>query len=52
MSPRLTRLPILVLEPHSRCNCRCVMCDIWKRTDALEIGENLIDDGVLLIEFV
>lgn len=23
-------LPILVLMPHSRCNCRCVMCDIWK----------------------
>lgn len=23
-------LPIVVLMPHSRCNCRCVMCDIWK----------------------
>jgi Fe-coproporphyrin III synthase len=23
-------LPVLVLYPHSRCNCRCVMCDIWK----------------------
>lgn len=23
-------LPELVLMPHSRCNCRCVMCDIWK----------------------
>ena len=23
-------LPILILMPHSRCNCRCVMCDIWK----------------------
>jgi MoaA/NifB/PqqE/SkfB family radical SAM enzyme len=23
-------LPILVLFPHSRCNCRCVMCDIWR----------------------
>lgn len=23
-------LPILLLMPHSRCNCRCVMCDIWK----------------------
>jgi MoaA/NifB/PqqE/SkfB family radical SAM enzyme len=30
---------ILLLEPHNRCNCRCVMCDIWKRTDALEITE-------------
>lgn len=28
---RLTNLPILILNVHSRCNCRCVMCDIWKR---------------------
>src|ERR1700685_4353434 len=28
---RITTLPILVLCAHSRCNCRCVMCDIWKR---------------------
>lgn len=27
---RIHTLPILVLMPHSRCNCRCVMCDIWK----------------------
>src|SRR5690349_15280464 len=27
---RLRTLPVLVLMPHSRCNCRCVMCDIWK----------------------
>jgi Fe-coproporphyrin III synthase len=30
-STRLTTLPILILNAHSRCNCRCVMCDIWKR---------------------
>src|SRR5205085_1498683 len=35
-SPRM-KLPILILYPHSRCNCRCVMCDIWKTTDAREI---------------
>lgn len=23
-------LPIAILMPHSACNCRCVMCDIWK----------------------
>jgi len=23
-------LPIVILMPHSSCNCRCVMCDIWK----------------------
>jgi len=38
--PRLdpiARLPILILFPHSRCNCRCLMCDIWreKRKDEL-----------------
>ena len=27
---RIYNLPIIVLMPHSRCNCRCVMCDIWK----------------------
>lgn len=27
---RIYSLPIVVLMPHSRCNCRCVMCDIWK----------------------
>src|SRR5205085_12582948 len=26
----ITRLPVLVLYPHSRCNCRCLMCDIWQ----------------------
>ena len=30
-------MKILLLEPHARCNCRCVMCDIWKRTEAREI---------------
>src|SRR5687767_566258 len=27
---RLGTLPVLVLMHHSRCNCSCVMCDIWK----------------------
>lgn len=27
---KLHSMPVLVLMPHSRCNCRCVMCDIWK----------------------
>ena len=32
----LTQLPILILNVHSQCNCRCVMCDIWQRADSLE----------------
>ncbi|HEY2647655.1 MAG TPA: radical SAM protein [Puia sp.] len=27
---KITSLPIVILMPHSSCNCRCVMCDIWK----------------------
>lgn len=27
---RIDSLPILALSVHSACNCRCVMCDIWK----------------------
>jgi len=31
---RVTQLPVLVLHAHSSCNCRCVMCDIWKTKDS------------------
>src|SRR5271170_5924778 len=34
---RLTALPILILNVHTRCNCRCVMCDIWKRESSDQI---------------
>lgn len=34
---KITTLPILVLFPHSRCNCRCVMCDIWRIRQVREI---------------
>jgi MoaA/NifB/PqqE/SkfB family radical SAM enzyme len=27
---KVSALPIVILMPHSACNCRCVMCDIWK----------------------
>ena len=23
-------MPVVALMPHSRCNCRCIMCDIWR----------------------
>jgi MoaA/NifB/PqqE/SkfB family radical SAM enzyme len=29
-SHRIHTMPVVILMPHSRCNCRCVMCDIWK----------------------
>jgi MoaA/NifB/PqqE/SkfB family radical SAM enzyme len=34
----VTRLPILILYPHSRCNCRCLMCDIWRDKGREEIS--------------
>jgi Fe-coproporphyrin III synthase len=34
----LDSVPVLILNPHSRCNCRCTMCDIWKTTNVREIG--------------
>jgi Fe-coproporphyrin III synthase len=36
-SQLLTSLPILILNVHNRCNCRCVMCDIWKRETNIEL---------------
>lgn len=32
----ISSLPIAILMPHSACNCRCVMCDIWKGNDRLK----------------
>ncbi len=33
----LTSMPVLVLNVHSRCNCRCIMCDIWRQDTTREI---------------
>jgi MoaA/NifB/PqqE/SkfB family radical SAM enzyme len=33
-SQRVAHLPVLVLHVHSACNCRCMMCDIWKIKDS------------------
>lgn len=39
---RIRSLPVLVLMPHGGCNCRCVMCDIWKaNADSHELS---VDD--------
>lgn len=34
---KLTELPILLLNVHENCNCRCMMCDIWQRPPGREI---------------
>jgi len=30
-------LPVLVVHAHSSCNCRCIMCDIWKTQEGRAI---------------
>lgn len=37
-SNEIQSLPVLVLLPHNRCNCRCVMCDIWRIRQVREIS--------------
>jgi MoaA/NifB/PqqE/SkfB family radical SAM enzyme len=34
---RIHALPVVVIFPHNQCNCRCVMCDIWRIREAKEI---------------
>ena len=44
---RLESLPILALSVHSACNCRCVMCDIWKaNADKREISADDLERHV------
>ena len=50
MSPVIGRMPVLILSPHSRCNCRCVMCDIWKATDSQEMTAEDLERHVRSIE--
>ena len=41
---RLHSLPILALTVHTACNCRCVMCDIWKaNADRRDISAEVLD---------
>ncbi len=36
----IDRLAMVMLMPHGGCNCRCVMCDIWKANrDRRELSE-------------
>ncbi len=33
----IATMPILLLHVHEHCNCRCLMCDIWQKTDGKEL---------------
>lgn len=43
---KISALPIVILMPHSACNCRCVMCDIWKGNHNLK---QLTEEDVLAL---
>jgi MoaA/NifB/PqqE/SkfB family radical SAM enzyme len=37
LEAEIMSLPILLLNVHEHCNCRCLMCDIWQRKDGKEL---------------
>ena len=45
---RIKALPIVILMPHSACNCRCVMCDIWKGNHNLKQLTEKDIEGLML----
>ena len=53
----IRRMPVVVIALHEGCNCRCLMCDIWKirepRELALETLERQLDSfEKLAVEWV
>src|SRR5580704_9153912 len=34
---QIRAMPVVVISPHNQCNCRCVMCDIWRIREPREI---------------
>jgi MoaA/NifB/PqqE/SkfB family radical SAM enzyme len=39
---RIRALPVMVIFPHNQCNCRCVMCEIWRIREAKEITPEVL----------
>jgi MoaA/NifB/PqqE/SkfB family radical SAM enzyme len=58
LTHRIESLPILALSVHSACNCRCVMCDIWKANNdkreisAAELARHVADMRALRVQRV
>jgi len=46
----IENLPILLIDAHSRCNCRCVMCDIWKAAEHREFTLAQLESQIESIE--
>jgi MoaA/NifB/PqqE/SkfB family radical SAM enzyme len=34
---QIRTVPVVVISPHNQCNCRCLMCDIWRIREPQEI---------------
>ena len=50
MTHAVEKIPVLVIHAHSRCNCRCVMCDIWKTTESREFSLEQLQSQMGAIE--
>jgi MoaA/NifB/PqqE/SkfB family radical SAM enzyme len=46
----IEKLPVLLIDAHSRCNCRCVMCDIWKTAEHREFTLTQLESQMDAIE--
>jgi len=46
----IEKLPILLIDAHSRCNCRCVMCDIWQTEEHREFSLGQLESQMDAIE--
>jgi len=42
-SHEIRRMPVVVIALHEGCNCRCVMCDIWKIREPHELALETLD---------
>jgi len=40
---QIRTMPVVVISPHNQCNCRCMMCDIWRIREAKEITPTLLE---------
>jgi Fe-coproporphyrin III synthase len=44
VSGEITSMPILILNVHENCNCKCRMCDIWSRPAGAELSLEKVAD--------
>ncbi len=40
---QIRSLPVVVLYPHNQCNCRCMMCDIWRIREEQQITQQDVE---------